>query len=98
MFKIKVILEEFKNYALQDSISLLKALIKAKKIYLQDYCIDITSILSTNTLTLKRFRNKFLKNIPILKGSIDKFIILILVEELIITKLMIKIYIYSLIH
>ena len=31
VFKIKVILEEFKNYSLQDSISLLKALIKAQK-------------------------------------------------------------------
>jgi len=32
-FKNKVILEEFKNYSLQDSISLLKALIKAKNIF-----------------------------------------------------------------
>ena len=67
--------KEFKEYAIQDTLGLYNALNKAQDIYLQDFNIDITSILSTSSLSLKIFRSKFLKvNIPILKGSVDRFI------------------------
>jgi hypothetical protein len=75
MFNNTSLFMEFKQYALQDSIALLQALLKAQEIYLQDYNIDITSVLSTSSLSLKIFRSKFLNvEIPILKGSVDRFI------------------------
>jgi hypothetical protein len=43
--------------------------------YLLDYNVDITTIFSTSTLSMKIFRTKFLKvNIPILKRIDDDFI------------------------
>ena len=43
--------------------------------YLRDYQVDICSILSTSTLSLKIFRSKYLKvNIPVLKRRDDNFI------------------------
>lgn len=75
MFKNPVLFKEFKNYAKQDSISLLNALLKAQEIYLRDFNIDITTIVSTSSLSLKIFRSRFLNvNIPILKGNVDHFI------------------------
>jgi hypothetical protein len=66
---------QFKQYAIQDSKALLKALLNAQEIYLRDFNIDITSIVSTSSLSLKIFRTKFLNvDIPILKGSTDRFI------------------------
>jgi hypothetical protein len=50
-----------KKYALQDSIALFKALKVAQNIYLKDYNVNITSILSTSSLSLKIFRLNFLK-------------------------------------
>jgi hypothetical protein len=49
------LLEEFKQYSLQDSISLLDALNYAQLTYYDSYKVDITSILSTSTLSLKIF-------------------------------------------
>jgi hypothetical protein len=75
LFKDANLLNQFKEYAIQDSVALLKALLKAQEIYLRDFNIDITSIVSTSSLSLKIFRSKFLSvDIPILKGSTDKFI------------------------
>ena len=75
LFNNNKLLIEFKQYALQDSIALLKTLLKAQEIYSRDFNIDITSIVSTSSLSLKIFRSKFLNvDIPILKGSVDKFI------------------------
>ena len=75
LFKNTDLLEEFKQYSLQDSISLLKALINARIIYIEDHSVDITSILSTSTFYLKIFRSKYLKfNIPIIRGLNDRFI------------------------
>jgi len=75
LFKDSNLLNEFKNYSLQDSICLLEALNMAQNIYKIDYNTDITSILSTSTLSLKIFRKMFLKiNIPIIRGWIDNFI------------------------
>jgi DNA polymerase type B, organellar and viral len=69
------LLIKLKKYALQDSISLYEALSKAQELYFSDYEVDITSIYSTSTLSMKIFRQKFLKhNIPILKPSEDLFI------------------------
>nr|YP_010462017.1 DNA polymerase [Hericium erinaceus]UUF93971.1 DNA polymerase [Hericium erinaceus] len=75
MFKNNDLLIEFKKYAEQDSFCLLDALMKAQQIYIDKYEIDITSILSTSTLSMKIFRTKFLsKNIPILDLKQDKLI------------------------
>ena len=65
----------FKNYALQDAIALYKALVTAQAIYFNDYNIDITSIFSSPTLSLKIFRSKFLSlSIPILSKGVDEFV------------------------
>jgi len=69
------LLDQFKTYSLQDSISLLNALLEAQKIYLAQHNVDISTILSTSTLSLKIFRTNFLKHdIPVLKPSQDQFI------------------------
>jgi len=65
----------FKKYALQDAISLYQALITAQAIYFNNYNIDITSIFSSPTLSLKIFRSKFLNYpIPILFKGVDEFV------------------------
>jgi hypothetical protein len=69
------VLEEFKEYSLQDSNCLYECIYKLQEVYLFDYKVDITTILSTSTLSMKIFRQKFLKvNIPILKRIDDEFI------------------------
>jgi DNA polymerase type B, organellar and viral len=63
------------DYAKQDALSLLLALLKAQDIYLKTYNIDIGSIWSTATLSLKIFRTKFLTSIiPALDRNIDKYV------------------------
>lgn len=77
LFNKTELLEEFKKYSLQDSVSLLKALVNAQAIYTSSYNIDITDsgVLSTSSLSLKIFRTHFLNhNIPILKSWSDNFI------------------------
>ncbi len=65
----------FKKYALQDSIALFKALYTAQVLYHNDYKVDITSIYSSPTLSLKIFRIKFLNlSIPILTKDVDEFV------------------------
>jgi len=69
------LLNEFKNYSLQDSIGLFKALKIAQNLYFDNYHVDITKILSTATLSLKIFRANFLEhNIPVLHESHDEFV------------------------
>lgn len=69
------LLEEFKSYSIQDSNALFDCIFKLQEMYLLDYNVDICSILSTSTLSLKIFRSKFLKvNITILKRRDDTFI------------------------
>jgi hypothetical protein len=69
------LLEEFKSYSKQDSIALFDCIHKLQEMYLLDYNVDICSILSTSTLSLKIFRSKYLKvNIPILKRRDDSFL------------------------
>jgi hypothetical protein len=75
LFSNEKLLNEFKDYAIQDSVALFDALMEAQKLYISQYNVDITSILSTSTLSLKIFRQKFLDvDIPILKSSEDNFI------------------------
>ena len=60
---------------MQDSKSLYDCIYKLQEIYDREYNVDITSVLSTSTLSMKIFRSKFLKvNIPILKRIDDIFI------------------------
>src|SRR6266404_368008 len=44
LFENKILLSEFIKYSKQDSISLLKALLKAQKIYIDEHEVDIASI------------------------------------------------------
>ena len=75
MFDEPVLLKEFINYSMQDSISLYHALEHAQMIYIINYHVDITTIYSTSTLSLKIYRTNFQDiNIPTLKGNIDNFI------------------------
>jgi len=69
------LLNQFVQYAKQDSISLLKALLKAQLIYIKEHEVDIASVWSTSTLSLKIFRQEFLKtDIPILTNKLDEII------------------------
>ena len=75
LFENNNLLLSFIEYSKQDSISLLKALIKAQDIYIEEHEVDIASIWSTSTLSLKIFRQKFLDiNIPILNKKLDDII------------------------
>jgi DNA polymerase family B len=67
--------KQFIEYSKQDSICLLNALIKAQNIYIEEYDVDIATIVSTATLSLKIFRQNFLKtDIPILTNKLDNII------------------------
>ena len=75
LFENTKLLNEFKNYSLQDSNALFNCIQKLQELYLNEYNVDICSILSASTLSLKIFRSKILKvNIPILKRIDDSFI------------------------
>lgn len=75
LFKSGVLWGKFKKYALQDAIALYQALTTCQSIYFNDFNIDITTIYSSPTLSLKIFRSKFLKySIPILFQKIDEFV------------------------
>lgn len=74
-FDNKKLLDNFISYGLRDSTALFQCLEQAHKIYLEKYNVDIASIVSTSTLSLKILRRNFLKTpIPILKSTMDKFI------------------------
>jgi hypothetical protein len=65
----------FKKYSLQDSIALYNALRTAQDIYFNKFKVDITTIFSSPTLSLKIFRSKFLSlSIPVLTRDIDEFV------------------------
>jgi hypothetical protein len=67
--------KQFLNYAIQDSIALLQAMSKAQKLYFEKHKVDICSIVSTASLSLKIFRTKYLNlNIPVLNNTLDNFI------------------------
>jgi DNA polymerase type B, organellar and viral len=75
LFENNNLLTQFIEYSKQDSISLLKALLKAQNIYVNEHEVDIATIWSTSTLSLKIFRQKFLDiDIPILSNKLDNII------------------------
>jgi len=75
LFENKNLLNQFIQYAKQDSISLLRALLKAQHIYIEKHKVDIASIWSTSTLSFKIFRQEFLNiNIKTLTNKLDKVI------------------------
>nr|YP_010759074.1 DNA polymerase [Hericium alpestre]WEX31988.1 DNA polymerase [Hericium alpestre] len=75
LFKDNILLAQFQKYAEQDAFCLLESLMKAQQIYLDKYEIDIISILSTSTLSMKIFRTKFLdEEIPTLSLEEDRII------------------------
>lgn len=61
LFNDDILLNQFIEYSLQDSIALFTAMERAQELYLQNYQVDIGTIWSTSTLSLKIFRSKFLK-------------------------------------
>lgn len=75
LFKNFPLLRTFIRYTRRDSYSLFLALFHAQKIYFKQYNVDITSIVSTSTLSLKIYRSNFQKlDIPILRHNVDKLI------------------------
>ena len=65
LFNNEELLILFKEYSLQDSIALYQALEKAQEVYIDKYKVDICSIFSTSSLSLKIFRLIFQDcNIP----------------------------------
>ncbi len=75
IFSNQDMLKQFEYYSTQDSVALLNCLINAQKIYIEKYNIDIGSIWSTSTLSMKIFRMHFLElNINCLTRIVDSFI------------------------
>lgn len=75
MFNDSILLNEFKKYALQDAKSLFDSLFIAQLNYWSNFKVDIESIYSTATLSLKIYRTQFQnENIFILPYNIDSFI------------------------
>lgn len=75
MFNNDKLLDEFIKYSLQDSLVLYESIKNAAIKYFLTYKIDISSILSTSSLSMKIFRTSFLDNdIPVLKKSHDSYI------------------------
>ena len=75
VFDNEELLQQFESYSINDSICLFNALIIAQLHYLDHYQVDITTIYSTSTLSLRIFRqHHLLEPIPILEINQDKFI------------------------
>jgi hypothetical protein len=75
MFNNPRLLNSFKKYSIQDAVILFKALNTAQLIYFDKFKVDIESVYSTATLSLKIFRTNFQsKTIYILPSNIDLFI------------------------
>jgi len=75
LFKNHNLLEDFINYSLQDSKALYEALFIAQLTYFDKFKVDIESVYSTATLSLKFYRSQFQEEpIFILPSKIDSFI------------------------
>lgn len=73
IFDNQVELDQFIEYSLQDSTSLLLAMNKARNLYWNSYNVDIVKSVSTPSLSLNIYRHKFQPvDIPILKRNLDK--------------------------
>lgn len=75
LFNNPKLLQEFINYSLQDAKALFEVLFNAQNKYFNNFKVDIESIYSTATLSLKIYRSKF-QNDPIfiLPSNLDTFI------------------------
>jgi len=74
MFNNPRLLNSFKKYALQDARALFDALFSAQLIYWDKFHVDLQSVYSTATLSLKIYRTKFQdKKIFILPPNLDSF-------------------------
>jgi hypothetical protein len=70
-----ILLNEFIEYSKQDALSLYEALTQAQSLYFNNFKIDIESVYSTATLSLKIYRTIFQpKPIFILPSNMDSFI------------------------
>jgi hypothetical protein len=75
IFNNSELLNNFINYGMQDSITLLQAMNNAQNTYLNKYNIDIANKWSTSSISMEIFRTLYLnENIPILNKSTDSFI------------------------
>jgi hypothetical protein len=75
LFNNPSLLQEFINYSLQDAKSLYEALFTAQNMYFNKFKVDIESVYSLATLSLKIYRSKFQEEpIFILPSNIDNFI------------------------
>ena len=75
LFNNSDLLQSFIQYSLQDAKALYDALLNAQSIYFDKFKVDIESVYSTATLSLKIFRSNFQdKSIFILPSEIDGFI------------------------
>lgn len=75
LFNNPNLLQEFVSYSLQDAKSLFEALFNAQTMYFNKFKVDIESVYSTATLSLKIYRSKFQDDpIYILPSNIDIFI------------------------
>lgn len=72
LFSNEAELNKFMEYSKQDSLCLLDALLRAKKIYIDKYDVNITKAVSTPSLSLLIFRRMYqMLSIPILKWDLD---------------------------
>lgn len=75
IFKNDKLLSEFRAYADNDSIILYKCMLKASILYMENYEVDISQIVSMSSLSMLIFRKKFLNvKIPILNHKLDEFV------------------------
>jgi hypothetical protein len=75
LFNNTNLLEQFINYSLQDAKALYEPLFNAKNYYFDKFKVDIASVYSLATLSLKIYRSKFQDDpIFILPSKIDNFI------------------------
>lgn len=80
--KDEKIFENFKRYALDDSISLLQSLRKGQWYYKETYSLDLTKCVSISNLAYRLYKTHYLadvlpaksKGIPILSKTYDSFI------------------------
>lgn len=75
LFNDPILLDNFKKYAVNDSMVLLQVLLKARDFYLENYNTDITKSVSTSSLSLLIYRHiSQTVPIPILKRELDSLI------------------------
>lgn len=75
IFRNDKLLSEFRTYADNDSIILYKCMLRASILYMENYDVDISQVVSMSSLSMLIFRKNFLKvKIPILNHKLDDFV------------------------